>query len=56
MRKIKPGSDTEFWQEPSSNFQNPESDPGLMENKKAAGFAAGGFLFWWQRRGAAHPD
>ena len=45
MRKIKPGSDTKFWQKPLRNFQKPESDPGLMDNKKAAGFAAGGFSY-----------
>jgi hypothetical protein len=44
MRKIKPGSDSGIWQKPASYFQNRESDPGLMKNKKAAGFAAGGFF------------
>ena len=55
MRKIKPGSDSKFWQDPQEYFQNSESDPGLMKNKKAAGFAAGGFSVRQQRKSAADP-
>jgi hypothetical protein len=56
MTKTKPGSEPVFWKlkiRGQSAFfmkrkmrSDPEfSDPGLMNNKKAAGFAAGGFSF-----------
>jgi hypothetical protein len=56
MRKIKPGSDSKFWQDPQENSGSehffiirksaltPNFFDPVFGNKKAAGFAAGGFF------------